>query len=151
MDSKDPDIHALDGWMLLTTTTTTTNPHTQRAYPRRRNVTTSMVGLRNSHIKISPQMVSPRDITGYAEEEKEEEEESINHKITYGPLPWPFIMHNEFSISFNDKTVWSSKLNLCTPNWDICKKMSAKAFASHTTVTLNEGQVHLNGYQTVKF
>ena len=32
-------------------------------HPRRRNVTTSMVGLRNGHIReFSPQMVNPRDI-----------------------------------------------------------------------------------------
>ena len=48
--------------------------------PRKWNVTTSMVGLRNGHI-ISPKMVNPRDVAGEhrrrredVEEEKEEEE-----------------------------------------------------------------------------
>ena len=34
-------------------------------HPRRRNLTTSVVGLRNGNIpKISPQVVNPRDIAG---------------------------------------------------------------------------------------
>ena len=44
-------------------------------HPRRRNVTTSMVGLKDSHThthKISPKMVTLRDIAGDAEEEEEE-------------------------------------------------------------------------------
>ena len=45
MDSKDPDIHAPDG-----------NKNTPSMHhPRRRNVTTTMVGLKDGHIrKISP-------------------------------------------------------------------------------------------------
>ena len=39
-------------------------------HPRRRNVTTSMAGLKNSHGKISSKMVSPRDIAGNTEEEE---------------------------------------------------------------------------------
>ena len=42
--------------------------------PRRRNVTTSMVGLKTvTYAKISPKMVNPRDIDGNAEEEGERE------------------------------------------------------------------------------
>ena len=39
-------------------------------YPRRQNVTTSMVGLKNSHVrkKSHQKMVNPRDIAGNAEE-----------------------------------------------------------------------------------
>ena len=38
-------------------------------HPRRRNVTTSMVGVK--YAKISPEIVNPRDIAGNAEEEEE--------------------------------------------------------------------------------
>ena len=59
-------------------------------YPQRRNVTTSMVGLKNkqtnkqktnkqtnktktvTYAKISPKMMNPRDMAGNAEEEEEE-------------------------------------------------------------------------------
>ena len=44
-------------------------------HPRRRKVTTSMVGLENGHIEyanISPKLMNPRDIAGNAEEEEEE-------------------------------------------------------------------------------
>ena len=34
-------------------------------------MTTSMVGLRNGHAKISPKLVNPRDRAGDAEEEEE--------------------------------------------------------------------------------
>ena len=44
-------------------------------YPRRRNVTTSMVGLKKKktvrHAKLSPKLVNPRDIAGNAEEEED--------------------------------------------------------------------------------
>ena len=43
MESKDPDIHVLDGWMPATKTLSV-------HHPRRQNVTTSMVGLKNEHI-----------------------------------------------------------------------------------------------------
>ena len=40
-------------------------------HPHRRNVTTSMVGLKTvTYTKISPKMVKPRDIAGKAEEEE---------------------------------------------------------------------------------
>ena len=46
------------------------------SHPRRRNVTTSMVGLKNGHMRNPPSppppsspMVTPRDIAGSAEEE----------------------------------------------------------------------------------
>ena len=43
--------------------------------PRKRNVTTSMAGLKTvTYAKISPKTVNPRDIAGNAEEEEEEEE-----------------------------------------------------------------------------
>ena len=44
-DSKDPDVHVLDGWMPATKNTPSTH------HPRRRNVTTLMVGLKNGHIR----------------------------------------------------------------------------------------------------
>ena len=44
-DSKDPDFHVLDGWMLATKNT----PSMHHFW--RRNVTTSMVGLKNGHIR----------------------------------------------------------------------------------------------------
>ena len=43
-DSKDLDAHVLDGWMPATKTLST-------HHPRRRNVTTLMVGLKNGHIR----------------------------------------------------------------------------------------------------
>ena len=56
-DSKDPDIHVLDK--------NTPSMH----HPQRWNVTTSTVGLINSHIhKNSLKMVNPKDIAGNAEE-----------------------------------------------------------------------------------
>ena len=45
-DSKDPDVHVLDGWMLATKTHPACTHH-----PRRRNVTTLMVGLKNGQIR----------------------------------------------------------------------------------------------------
>ena len=57
-DSKDSDIHALDGWKQQ-------QKQTQQAQSRRWNVTTSMVGLkRSTYAKISPKMVNPRDTAG---------------------------------------------------------------------------------------
>ena len=45
-------------------------------HPRRRNVTTSMVGLKTAtHAKISPKMMNPRDLAGERRRRKEEEEE----------------------------------------------------------------------------
>ena len=59
-DSKDPDIHVLDGWMNAGNKSTPSMHH-----PRRRNVTTSMVGLKTvAYAEISPKMVNPRDIAG---------------------------------------------------------------------------------------
>ena len=43
-DSKDPDVHVLDGWTPATKNTPSTH------HPRRRNVTTLLVGLKNGHI-----------------------------------------------------------------------------------------------------
>ena len=59
-DSKDPDVHVLDGWMPATKNTPSTH------HPRRRNVTTLMVGLKKrSHTQKShPRVVNPRDIAG---------------------------------------------------------------------------------------
>ena len=59
-DSKDPDVHVLDGWMPATKTQPSTH------HPRRRNVTTLIVGLKNgSHTQKShPKVVNPRDIAG---------------------------------------------------------------------------------------
>ena len=42
-NSKDPYIHVIDGWMLVTNTPST-------YHPWRQNVTTSMVGLKNGYI-----------------------------------------------------------------------------------------------------
>ena len=44
VDSEDPDIHVLDGWMPATKNTPSMH------HPQRQNVTTSMVGLKNGHI-----------------------------------------------------------------------------------------------------
>ena len=52
------------------------NPHLSNTfYPQRRNVATSMVGLKQTatDAKISPKMVNPRDIARNAEEKEEEE------------------------------------------------------------------------------
>ena len=58
-DSKDPDIHVLGGWMPVTKNTPSMH------HSRRRNVTTSMVGLKTViYAKISPKMVNARDIAG---------------------------------------------------------------------------------------
>ena len=50
-------------------------------HPRRRNMATSMVGLKTvTYAKISPKMANPRDITGSAEEEEGE--------VAYLSLSW---------------------------------------------------------------
>ena len=55
-------------------------------YTRRRNVTTSMVGLENGHIrKKLTQTVNSRDIAGNAEEEEEEPCSSRSPKTTIVP------------------------------------------------------------------
>ena len=55
MDSKDPDVHILDAWMPVTKTPS-------MHHPRRRKVTTSMVGLKSGHIrkKSHPQNGEPQ-------------------------------------------------------------------------------------------
>ena len=58
-DSKDPDIHVLDGWMQVTKNTPSMH------HPQRKNVTASMAGLKTvTYAKISPKMVNPRDLPG---------------------------------------------------------------------------------------
>ena len=47
MDLKEPDIHVLDGWMAATKSTPSMH------HPRRWNVTTSIVGLKNGHIRTN--------------------------------------------------------------------------------------------------
>ena len=62
-DSKDPDIHVLDGWMPAVAITTTTK-YTQNA-PSTKTECNYLNGWikQNGHIrKITPQMVNPRDI-----------------------------------------------------------------------------------------
>ena len=52
----------------------------------RRNVTTSMVGLKTvAYAKISPKMVNPTAIAGYAEEEEEEDirRKNYSHFFSY--------------------------------------------------------------------
>ena len=57
-DSKDPDDDVLDGWILATKTPS-------MHHPQRQNVATSMVGLKNGHMRKNlTQMVNPRDIAG---------------------------------------------------------------------------------------
>ena len=77
-DSEDSDVHVLERWMIATKNIPSMH------YPRRRNVTTSVVGLKKNnqtnktkknpgHIckQISPKMVKPRDLAGNTEEEEE--------------------------------------------------------------------------------
>ena len=57
----DPDVQVLDGRMPAVTPTTKTSMH----HPRRRNVTSPMVGLKNGHIRKNfTQNGEPRDIAG---------------------------------------------------------------------------------------
>ena len=67
-DSKDPDVHILDGWMPATKNTPSTH------HPWRRNETTLMVGLkkRSRMQKSHPKMVNPRDIAGERRKRKRE-------------------------------------------------------------------------------
>ena len=66
-DSKDSDVHVLDGVNASNKNTPSTH------HPRRRNVTTLMVGFKKKkkkkktgHIRknLTPKMVNPRDISG---------------------------------------------------------------------------------------
>ena len=70
MDSKDPDIHVLDGWMPATKTHPPNTIHEERMWLAlwlNQNTVT--------YAKISPKMVNPRDIAkNTGEEEKEEAE-----------------------------------------------------------------------------
>ena len=55
---KDPYIHILGGWMPATKTPS-------MHHPRRRNLTTPMVGLKTvTYTEISPQMVNPSVLAG---------------------------------------------------------------------------------------
>ena len=68
-DSKDPDVHILDRWILATPPPLPKQTHSNTPsmqHPRRRNVTTSMVGFKKAvtYTKISLKMVNPRDIAG---------------------------------------------------------------------------------------
>ena len=62
-DSKDPDIHVLDGWMPAT-------KHTQHAPSTKTECDYIIAGLNSghTHTKFSPTMVKPRDIAGNPEE-----------------------------------------------------------------------------------
>ena len=68
MDSKTPDIHALDRWMLETKTHPAYTIHEDECDYRNGWIT------KRSHTKISPKMAKPRDIAGNVEEEEEEED-----------------------------------------------------------------------------
>ena len=64
-DLKDPDIHVLDGWMWETKIASTIH----------KTVCDYLYGWIKKTVtnaKISPKMVSPRDIAGNEEEEKED-------------------------------------------------------------------------------
>ena len=61
-------------------------------HPRKQNVTTSMVGLKNDHIrKYLTQMVNPRDKAGNAEDEEED--------TMYCLCPW-FALQLDFKSGF---------------------------------------------------
>ena len=103
-------------------------------HPRRWNVTTSMVGLRNGHIcKILTKNGEPR---GIAEEHRRRR---------------MLIVKNEFSISVNKPRRCGKIPNSTQINYEISLKMTAKDLISHTPVALNEGQDHLNWYQSIQF
>ena len=74
-DSKDPDVHVLDGWMPATKNTPSTH------HPRRRNVTTLMVGLKNGHIRknLTQKVVNPRDIAGERKKKKKKKNGAYMH------------------------------------------------------------------------
>ena len=54
-------------------------------HSRKRKVTTSIVGLKNSHLRKTSQKkkLNPRDIAGNAEEEEEEEDEEEEEASNY--------------------------------------------------------------------
>ena len=63
---KDPDIHVLDGWKVVTN-----NKNTQHAPSMKLECVYPYGWIKNGHIhKISPKMVNPRYIAGNTEEEE---------------------------------------------------------------------------------